>query len=236
MSETEPRAERAEREEQAQQAAQEVRAVRAQQPEHADQAPEQTASTRPHTGRRRNEAAHRAILDAALHLLADSDGTPVTIDAIARTAGVGKQTVYRWWPSKGAVLLDALTDRADQDVRGPDTGTLRTDLHTFVATTFDAAQRSTTASALRTLVREAARDPHLAELMQTFTATRRTALRELLSRGRERGELADDADLELIVDQVYGVFWYRFLLGHAPLDPTTAERLADSLLTGNAAD
>ncbi|MFD7452047.1 TetR/AcrR family transcriptional regulator [Kitasatospora sp. NPDC059827] len=191
-------------------------------------------AARPHTGRRRNEAAHRAILDAALHLLAESDGTPVTIDAIARAAGVGKQTVYRWWPSKGAVLLDALTDRADQDVTDhPDTGALRTDLRAFVETTFDAAQQSTTASALRTLVREAARDPHLAELMQAFTATRRDALHELLARGRERGELADHADLDLIVDQVYGVFWYRFLLGHGPLDTTVAERLADTLVTGN---
>ncbi|MFE3499883.1 TetR/AcrR family transcriptional regulator [Kitasatospora sp. NPDC059160] len=191
-------------------------------------------AARPHTGRRRNEAAHRAILDAALHLLAESDGTPVTIDAIARAAGVGKQTVYRWWPSKGAVLLDALTDRADQDVTDhPDTGALRTDLRAFVETTFDAAQQSTTASALRTLVREAARDPHLAELMQAFTATRRDALHELLARGRERGELAEHADLDLIVDQVYGVFWYRFLLGHGPLDPTVAERLADTLVTGN---
>ncbi|MFE3878595.1 TetR/AcrR family transcriptional regulator [Kitasatospora sp. NPDC059146] len=191
-------------------------------------------AARPHTGRRRNEAAHRAILDAALHLLAESDGTPVTIDAIARAAGVGKQTVYRWWPSKGAVLLDALTDRADQDVTDhPDTGALRTDLRAFVETTFDAAQQSTTASALRTLVREAARDPHLAELMQAFTATRRDALHGLLARGRERGELAEHADLDLIVDQVYGVFWYRFLLGHGPLDPTVAERLADTLVTGN---
>ncbi|MFJ7246278.1 TetR/AcrR family transcriptional regulator [Kitasatospora sp. NPDC098652] len=191
-------------------------------------------ATRPHTGRRRNEAAHRAILDAALHLLAESDGTPVTIDAIARAAGVGKQTVYRWWPSKGAVLLDALTDRADQDVTDhPDTGALRTDLRAFIGTTFDAAQQSTTASALRTLVREAARDPHLAELMQAFTATRRDALHELLARGRERGELADHADLDLIVDQIYGVFWYRFLLGHGPLDPTVAERLADTLVAGN---
>nr|BFD90315.1 TetR/AcrR family transcriptional regulator [Kitasatospora sp. Xyl93] len=189
-----------------------------------------TPAVRPHTGRRRNEAARRAILDAALRLLAESDGTPVTIDAIARTAGVGKQTVYRWWPSKGAVLLDALTDRADQDVHGPDTGDLRTDLRTFVTSTFEAAQRGTTASALRTVAREAARDPHLAELMRTFTAARRTALRDLLARARDRGELAGTADLDLIADQVYGVFWYRFLLGHGPLDADTAARLADSLI------
>ncbi|MFJ9446150.1 TetR/AcrR family transcriptional regulator [Kitasatospora sp. NPDC101235] len=196
---------------------------------------EAAPAVRPHTGRRRNEAAHRAILDAALRLLAESDGTPVTIDAIARTAGVGKQTVYRWWPSKGAVLLDALTDRADQDVHGPGTGDLRTDLRAFIATTFEAAGRDTTASALRTVAREAARDPHLAELMRSFTAARRTALRELLAKGRERGELAGDADLDLIADQVYGVFWYRFLLGHGALDADTAERLADSLTTGNGA-
>ncbi|MER7753877.1 TetR/AcrR family transcriptional regulator [Kitasatospora sp. NPDC097643] len=194
----------------------------------------QPGTTRPHTGRRRNEAAHQAILDAALRLLAESDGTPVTIDAIARTAGVGKQTVYRWWPSKGAVLLDALADRADQAAPAPSTGDLRADLRTFIATTFDGAQRGTTAPALRTLAREAARDPHLAELMQTFTASRRTALRELLTRGRERGELAEDADLDLIVDQVYGLFWYRFLLGHAPLTADIADHLATTLITGNA--
>ncbi|MGA5816737.1 TetR/AcrR family transcriptional regulator C-terminal ligand-binding domain-containing protein [Kitasatospora sp. NPDC094028] len=196
--------------------------------------PEPQPPARPHTGRRRNEAAHRAILDAALSLLAAADGTPVTIDAIARTAGVGKQTVYRWWPSKGAVLLDALTDRADQDVTGPDTGDLRADLRTFVATTFDAAQRDTTASALRAVAREAARDPHLADLMRSFTAARRDALRALLARGRERGELGPDTDLDLIADQVYGVFWYRFLLGHAPLEAATADRLAATLLAGNA--
>lgn len=71
--------------------------------------------------------------------------------------------------------------------------------------------------------------------MRSFTAARRTALRELLAKGRERGELAGDADLDLIADQVYGVFWYRFLLGHGPLDTDTAERLADSLTTGNGA-
>ncbi|GAB2725460.1 TetR/AcrR family transcriptional regulator [Kitasatospora kifunensis] len=194
--------------------------------------PPQPDTTRPHTGRRRNEAAHQAILDAALHLLAQSDGTPVTIDAIARTAGVGKQTVYRWWPSKGAVLLDALSDRAAQHVATPDTGILREDLQAFIATTFDAAQQDTTASALRALVREAARDPHLADLMATYTATRRQALRDLLDRARQRGELPHDTDLDLIVDQVYGLFWYRFILGHGPLDQTVADRLAATLLHG----
>ncbi|MER5548335.1 TetR/AcrR family transcriptional regulator [Streptomyces sp. NPDC002589] len=185
---------------------------------------------RPHTGRRRNEAARRAILDAALELLADADGAPVSVETIARAAGVGKQTLYRWWPSKGAVLLDALTDRAAQDVPSPDTGNLREDLREWAVATFEASQRRPSAPALRTLVREAAQDAHLAELMRVFTQSRRAAVREVLERGRERGELAADRDLDLLVDQFYGFFWYRFLLGHAPLDEAAADRLTDSLL------
>ncbi|MEU2929263.1 TetR/AcrR family transcriptional regulator C-terminal ligand-binding domain-containing protein [Streptomyces sp. NPDC007251] len=185
---------------------------------------------RPHTGRRRNEAARRAILTAALDLLADADGAPVTVETIARAAGVGKQTLYRWWPSKGAVLLDALLDRAAQDVPAPDTGSLGADLRELAVATFEAAQRAPSGPALRTLVREAARDAHLAELMREFTQSRRAAVRAVLERGRERGELAADRDLDLLVDQFYGVFWYRFLLGHAPLDAAAAERLTESLL------
>ncbi|WP_255953611.1 TetR/AcrR family transcriptional regulator [Streptomyces odontomachi] len=188
------------------------------------------ASGRRHTGRRRNEAARQAILDAALRLLAASDGTRVTVETIAREAGVGKQTLYRWWPSKGAVLLDALLDRADQDVPTPDTGRLRDDLREIIAATFQGAQSSPTGPALRTLVRESARDPHLAELMRTFVDARRVALRAVLERGAERGELPPERDRDLLVDQVYGVFWYRFLLGHAPLDDATAARLAESVL------
>lgn len=185
---------------------------------------------RPHTGRRRNEATHQAILDATLALLAESDGAAINIDAIAKAAGVGKQTVYRWWPSKGALLLDALTDRSAQDVPSMDTGSLRQDLLVLIESTFAGAQRKPTAPALRTLVREAARDEPLAELMREFALGRREVAREMLLRGQRRGELRTDADLDLLLDQFYGLFWYRFLIGHAPLDRETAEELTDALL------
>ncbi|MEU2021926.1 TetR/AcrR family transcriptional regulator [Streptomyces sp. NPDC016469] len=189
-----------------------------------------TGGARPHTGRRRNEAARQAILDAALRLLGEAEGDSVTVETIARAAGVGKQTLYRWWPSKGAVFLEALAERAQQTVPAPDHGNLRDDLRVLVAATFAGAQRPPVGPALRALAREAARDPQLAVLMREFTESRRAALREVLERGRERGELEAGRDLDLMVDQVYGVFWYRFLLGHAPLDEGTATILADSLL------
>ncbi|MGW5867152.1 TetR/AcrR family transcriptional regulator [Streptomyces sp. NPDC055239] len=188
------------------------------------------SAERAHTGRRRNEEARRAVLEAALRLIADADGAPVGVDAIAREAGVGKQTLYRWWPSKGAVLLDALSGRAERAVPVPDSGSLREDLRAVVTSTFEEAQAAPVGPALRTLAQEAARDPRLADLMREFTQARRTALREVLSRGQERGELTADSDLDLMVDQVYGVFWYRFLLGHAPLGEREAVSLADSLV------
>ncbi|GAA3095820.1 TetR-like C-terminal domain-containing protein [Streptomyces echinatus] len=112
----------------------------------------------------------------------------------------------------------------------PDTGTLRGDLRAPAVATFEAAQRPPAAPALRTLVREAARDPHLAELLRTFTESRRAAVHEILERGRQRGELPAGRDPGLLVDQFYGLFRYRFLLEHAPRDADTAIRLADSLL------
>ncbi|NUU22325.1 MAG: TetR/AcrR family transcriptional regulator [Streptomycetaceae bacterium] len=196
---------------------------------------EQSAGeARPHTGRRRNEQVRQAILDAAMRLLARADGGPVSVDTIAREAGVGKQTIYRWWPSKGAVFLEALTEHAQTVVPEADTGNLHDDLASVITASFRGAASPTTAPVLATLVREAASDAHLARVMGDFTAARRQALRAVLERGRERGELADDADLDLMVDQVYGVLWYRLLVGHAALDAAAAERLAAGLARGNA--
>ncbi|MDI2124877.1 TetR/AcrR family transcriptional regulator [Yinghuangia seranimata] len=192
------------------------------------------AAGRPHTGRRRNEQVRRAILDAVMRLLARADGSPVTVDTIAKEAGVGKQTIYRWWPSKGAVFLDALTDHAVTVVPDADTGTLAHDLEIVIGASYTGAVAPQTAPVLTTLVREAAHDPHLAAMMRDFTAVRRAALHAVLERARARGELAEDADVELMVDQVYGVLWYRLLVGHAPLDETVANRLAATLTAGNA--
>ncbi|MFD0688808.1 TetR/AcrR family transcriptional regulator [Actinomadura fibrosa] len=184
---------------------------------------------RPHTGRRRNEAARRAILDVAVELLGRTDDAPVTIDTIAAAAGVGKQTIYRWWPSKGAVLLEAMAERAGHDIPVPDTGTLRGDLDEFLTATFRRAGMRLTATVLRHSMAEAQRDQHAREQMRAFVGARRDVLRGVLARARDRGEIAPDADLDLIVDQAYGVLWYRILTGHAPLGDADASRLARAL-------
>ncbi|MGH4029106.1 TetR/AcrR family transcriptional regulator [Actinomycetota bacterium Odt1-20B] len=188
---------------------------------------------RPHTGRRRNEAARQAILAAARRLLAENaPGRPVTVDAIAREAGIGKQTIYRWWPSKGAVLLEALTSVARDEVRTPDTGALESDLAAFLGDIFRAGTAPDNAALLRNLATEAARDAQVAELLLGFTRTRRADLRTLLERAGERGEVAPGTDLDLLVDQAFGVYWFRFLSGLAPLTPAVARELARTLARG----
>ncbi|GAA3518641.1 TetR/AcrR family transcriptional regulator [Actinocatenispora rupis] len=197
--------------------------------------PDLDGTRRPHTGRRRNEAARQAVLDAALRVVARPD-VALSVESIAAEAGVGKQTIYRWWPGKYAVLLDAVAARATRDVPEPDTGSLLGDLTDFLTATFRGADRGPTAAALRALVVAAQGNPDTHEVLAAFVGARRDALRALLVRGRDRGELATDADLDVLVDQAYGLLWYRLLLRHAPLTGDVAASLARSLVgSGGAA-
>lgn len=188
---------------------------------------------RPHTGRRRNDAAREAILDAAYGLTVNG-AEPVTIDAIARVAGVGRQTIYRWWPSKGAVAAEAMARRARVIVPARDTGSLAGDLTAFLTDSFAGLEDEKLRNGLRRIMAAAQSDEHVATLLTEFTAARRAALRELLERGRARGELSAGADIAMLVDMAYGVLWYRVLTGHAPLDAAAAKSLAACLVAAGA--
>ena len=186
------------------------------------------AIPRPHTGSRRNEEAEQAILRAAAELLADGDGALITVAAIARRAGVGRQTIYRWWPSKSAVLLDAMLHRADEAAPAPDTGDLHTDLPAFLRSTFAAVpgNRSLLLGALREALGDAATMARLA----AFTAARRGTLSEILGRAQRRGQIPPRRP-DTVVDQVFGLLWYRMIFAHHPLDDHAADDLAAALMT-----
>ena len=184
---------------------------------------------RPHTGSRRNEAAEQAILQAAAELLAVGDGALITVGAIAQRAGVGKQTIYRWWPSKSAVLLDAMIHRAEQVAPSPDTGDLRTDLREFLRSTFAAAPDNR--SLLLGVLREALGDAATMEQLAVFSAARRDALAQILDRARARGEIPETAKIDAVVDQAFGLLWYRMIFAHHPLDERAAADVAAALAT-----
>lgn len=188
---------------------------------------------RPHTGRRRNAAARDAILDATFELLRaqGTDGSGgVTIDAIAEAAGVGRQTIYRWWPTKGAVAAEAMARGARLVVPERDSGSFTEDLRSFFADSFAALEDPGMRHALRQLVSAAQHDEHVAGVLAEFTAQRRAALRALLERGLASGDIPAAADLGMLVDIGYGFLWYRLLVGHAPLDAGAADRLTAHLI------
>lgn len=179
-------------------------------------------------GRPRSEDRRQAILTAAIEELREHGYAGLTIEGIAARAGAGKQTIYRWWSSKADVVLDALPDAAAATISLPDTGSLRGDLSDFLAETFrQRGQRP----ALVGLMAQALLDPVFADAFrERFLFRRRTALRTILTRAAGRGEIAEEVDLDLLIDVVYGVLWYRLLVDHAPLDAAAGRQLTDLVL------
>lgn len=185
--------------------------------------------SRPHTGRRRNEAARAAVLQAAITLLSRGDRSALTMEALARQAHVGKATIYRWWPSRGAVLLEAMVEYAAEQVPDPDSGDLVNDLRLFLLRTFRVARVKPAQAVLRQSMAEALTDPVAGEAMARFAAARRAVLHDILNRARSRGELPAEFDADLCVDQCFGVLWYRLLFAHAPLSDADARGLANQI-------
>jgi AcrR family transcriptional regulator len=193
-------------------------------------AEEAKAANRPHTGRRRNEAAREAILAATVQLLRDGGLDGLTVDAIAQTAGVGRQTIYRWWPSKGAMLAEAMGLQAAAVVPPRDSGSFEADLTAFWTDSFRALADPAQARGVRDVAAEAQHDEHVAEALAGFTAQRRSTLRAVLQRGVDQGRISPGTDLDLLTDLGYGFLWYRLLVRHRPLDDQAAQDLSAYLI------
>jgi len=191
-------------------------------------------SNRPHTGRRRNEAARAAILAATVNLLRDGGLGGLTIDAIAQAAGVGRQTIYRWWPSKGAMLAEAMGLQAASVVPPRDSGSFEQDLTAFWTDSFRALADPAQARGVRDVAAEAQHDEHVAEALAGFTGQRRAALRAVLQRGVDQGRFSPGVDLDLLTDLGYGFLWYRLLVRHRPLDDAAARQLATYLVAAGS--
>ncbi|HEY7760375.1 MAG TPA: TetR/AcrR family transcriptional regulator [Burkholderiales bacterium] len=194
-----------------------------------------TGEAKPCRGRPRSEHSHEAILDAVLELLEAEGYGALTIEGVARQAGVGKQTIYRWWKCKAELVLEAYANHAASKIPVPDRGTVRGDLEAFLGAGF---KRLTDISGpiMRGLMTDAVHDEEFREvLVSAFLGKRRDALKAILQRGVVRGELERGADLDLASDLILGAMWYRLLLQHAKLDVKFARQLASAVLTVLAA-
>jgi len=179
---------------------------------------------------RRSERARRAILTSAWRLFRGRGLRELTIEAIAAQAGVGKATIYRWWPSKNAVLMEALQAHLDPEFPFPDTGSVRTDLRMQIAGVIRLLTTTSVGRAYLALVAESQHDPVLArDLAERYIAARRAGATALLRRGIERGELRSDLDPEITIDALWGAVYYRLLVSHDPPDPDYADTLVEQL-------
>ncbi len=189
----------------------------------------------PRRGRGRRPAAEvrAAVLAAAAELLFDQGLPAVTFERVAARAGASKMTLYKWWPSPGALALDAYSVAVEPSLAFPDTGDverdLATQLHAFVRL-LTVERRGPVMAAM---VGAAQFDPDLAlALEERYTLPRRRLAVEALARGKERGQIRLDVDPEVVVDQLWGACYHRLLLPAQPLDHAFADALLANLLTG----
>jgi AcrR family transcriptional regulator len=187
-------------------------------------------------GRPRSEAARGAIQRAALELLQARGFSALSVDAIAARAGVGKATIYRWWPNKAAVVMDAFLADTAPDMPFPDTGSAREDLRRQMRAVIRLFNTPAVRDPFVVLIAESQHDPALAAAMrERFVASRRKAASEVLTRGVERGELRADLDLGIALDALYGPLYYRLLVSGERLTPRYANVLLEQLYPAFAA-
>jgi AcrR family transcriptional regulator len=158
----------------------------------------------------------------------------MTTEEIASRSGVSKATIYKWWPNKYAVAVEAFLSEMMAEAPDPDTGSAREDLRSVlrgVMYFFSGASGRVYAQ----LVAESQSDRLVQEeLRDNLVARRRELIREIWDRGVARGELRADVDPDAAIDLVFGPPIYRLIMGHASLDDAAADALIDAMTRGLA--
>jgi AcrR family transcriptional regulator len=183
-------------------------------------------------GRPRSHEADRAILDATLDLLIEEGYSGVTIEGVAARAGVAKTTIYRRWPSKAEMVVEAIGATAEK-LPIPKVGSTRAGLAKTLAHTISRMSADPSAGRiLMGLAAETCRNEELADAVRRgIVEKRRRAMFALLERGIAQGEIRPDIDLDLVADMLGGPVLFRLLLG-GDMDPRIASRAVDMLIEG----
>ena len=184
----------------------------------------------PRRGRPRSEPKRQAILDATFALIDGLGFTGVSVDRIAEHAGVGKATIYRWWPNKAALTIDVILSNFDPGTPHPPTGSARQDLATHLRHMIRIFRGARTGPMIASVLAEAQHDSELAaEVDARVQAPRRAGAKQILEDGIARGELRTDLDCDAVLDVIYGPLYYRFLVTHQPMSSRYADTVLDHI-------
>jgi AcrR family transcriptional regulator len=189
----------------------------------------------PVRGRPRNPETDHAIMSATLDALGSVGYAEMTLEGVARAAGVSRPTLYRRYPNKSALVTAACTAIAAQVVHHPRTGALRSDVEVLVRDLARAFHETRARAVVPALLGAVEGHPELAEAARVVWEPRRHVLSMVLTEAVERDELPPTTDVEGAVDLLYGPLYYRLLVTRQPLVPDEAVRLARRVLAGLAA-
>ena len=181
-------------------------------------------------GRPRSEEAHRAILDATLELLVEVGYSALTVEGIAQRAGVGKATIYRRWPSKLPLVIEAFGDLPAFEES--DSGDLATDLEQILRSYLRVYNTTPLGAVVPSLAGELPHNPELMDLFAPVVKERRQPLIDVLRRAVERGEIATDTDLDLAADLIVGPITVRVFFTPGKLSPKLIEPMVKMALEG----
>jgi len=185
-------------------------------------------------GRPRSENARQAILRSTIKLLRKSSFSDLSIEAIASDARVGKATVYRWWPNKGALVVDAFAASTEDELHFPDSGSVYRDM-AHQMNKFLGVLRSPRGCIVRAILGAGQSDRELLEeFRKRLLRPRRQEAYQTLRRGIERGELPRALDLDLVLDILYGAIYMRFLIRHDELSESYVEEVCRLVIEGAA--
>ncbi|MEU3455527.1 TetR/AcrR family transcriptional regulator [Micromonospora sp. NPDC006766] len=191
----------------------------------------------PANAARRKETSRRAILTAAFELVQEVGYAKLSIEGIAARAGVGKQTIYRWWPSKGTILFDAflmLSEGSDGEPAAlPDTGDLEADLTAVLRATVAELNDPRYDQPMRALATEITHDPELAAAYaERLDGPMKELKRQRLRSAQQAGQIAEDIDLDVAVEMIWGPVQNRWLHRSGPLTADYASRVVTTALNG----
>lgn len=173
------------------------------------------------------------MLDAAGGLLFDAGVGAVTFDRVAGASGASKTTIYKWWPSPGALAAEAYFTRVERALDFEDTGDVRRDVRMQMLAFAELMTAERAGRVIRELIGAAQTDPALQEALVTrYALPRRREAVVTLRRGQERGQIRTDAPLEAMVDQLWGACYHRLLLFDEPLDDALVDQLIENVFLG----
>ena len=155
------------------------------------------------------------------------------MEAVARAAGVSKSTIYRHWPSREVLVLEAFTHKTVDAAPVPHSGDVAADLRAYLAHLAYCLDFGGAATTIAGLILDAGEDAEFASLFRdVLLRERRDGFRTLLTRGQRRGEVRRDLDVEVAVDAVYGAVHHRLLVSGQPIDGSFVTALVDVTLRG----